>query len=569
VLEEMRIRNLGVIEEAVLDFAAGLTVVTGETGAGKTMVVQGLGLLLGARADVGRLRPGASQALVEGVWRVPAPVAVRVRDAGGLLDEDVLLVTRTVSAEGRSRAHLGGVAAPVALLGEVTGALVAVHGQSDQQRLLRPGEQRALLDRFAGPAALEPLRGYREAYARLRAVEHRLADLCASAQHRAQQADLLRFGLREVEAAAPEPGEREALALETERLAHAEALVEAARTAHALLAEEDGGDATALVSSARRALEQQAAHDPQLAGLASRVAEAGYLLADVASDLAGYADSVDADPARLAAAQERRAVLAALSRKYGDDVLGWAEHAAVRLAELDGADAHVASLETERAELRAELARLGSAGSAARGAAAERLAAAAAAELADLAMPHASVVLRVSQAEAPDGLDVGGRRLGFGPDGLDDVEILLQPHPGAPPRPLAHGASGGELSRVMLALEVVLAGADPTPTFVFDEVDAGVGGRAAVEVGRRLARLAETAQVLVVTHLPQVAAYADRHLLVAKESDGRVTRSGVTALDDAGRVRELSRMLAGLEESALARGHAEELLAAAAARKRR
>ena len=343
----MRIRDLGVIDEAVLEFAPGLTVVTGETGAGKTMVVQGLGLLLGARADIGRLRPGAARAVVEGVWRVPEPVAARVRDAGGMLDEDVLQVTRSVSAEGRSRAHLGGAAVPVALLGEVTGALVAMHGQSDQQRLLRPGEQRSILDRFAGPAALEPLHGFRSAYARLGAVERLLAELRSSAREREQEADLLRFGLREVEAAAPQPGEGEALAVEIERLAHAEALASAARTAHALLAEEGVGDASALVASARRALEQQAAHDPQLAALATRVAEAGYLLADAATDLAGYADGVDADPRRLSALQERRTALGALTRKYGEDPVGWAERAAARLADIDGGDDLAAALEAE------------------------------------------------------------------------------------------------------------------------------------------------------------------------------------------------------------------------------
>jgi len=579
VLEEIRIRGLGVIDDAVLDLSPGLTVVTGETGTGKTMVMTGLGLLFGGRADSALVRAGADRTVVEGHLRVDpdGPVAQRARDAGGELDDDVLLLGRTVSAEGRSRAYVGGRAAPVSVLGELAEELIAVHGQHDQQRLLRPARQRASLDRYAGEAIAGPLMEYRLVYHRLRAISADLTEIVTRARERAQEADLLRLGLEEIEAAAPQPGEDAALAAEIERLAHADALRTAATTAHAALlgdpAEAGEVDAATLVGAARRALDGERHHDAQLAALAERLAEAGYLLSDVAGDLASYAAGIDADPLRLQTAQERRSVLTGLTRKYGDtvaDVLAWSEQAAERLAALDGDDDRVARLQAEHERLRAELGRLAAKVSAARTAAALLFGAAVTAELTELAMRQAELTVAVTQADAAsvqDGIEVDGRLLTYGPDGVDDVELLLSPHAGSPTRPLQRGASGGELSRVMLAVEVVFAGADPVPTFVFDEVDAGVGGKAAVELGRRLARLARTAQVLVVTHLPQVAAFADRHLMVEKSDDGRVTTSGVTTLEGEDRVRELSRMLAGLEDSDLAMAHAEELLDTAAAAK--
>lgn len=583
MLEEMHIRGLGVIDDAVLELAPGLTVVTGETGAGKTMVVTGLALLFGGRADAGAVRTGAAHALVEGsvVLDESSPALVRAREAGGELDDGALLLARTVAAEGRSRAHVGGRAVPVGVLAELADDLVAVHGQSDQQRLLRPGRQRSSLDRFAGAAVSQPLPRYGTGYDRWQQLNREIEDVTVRARERAQEADLLRFGLTEVEAVDPRPGEDDQLALEAERLSHADALRAAATTAHQALAgdlDEAGGfdgeaaDAVTLLAGARRPLEGVRDHDPVLAGLGDRLAEVSYLLTDVAAELASYATAAETDPGRLAVVQERRAALRALTRKYGEDaaaVLSWARQAAHRLAELDDDDERITRLRTERHALTEELARLAAEISLARACAAERFAAAVTAELTELAMPHARLSVGVSQRDAAVGdpaLELpDGRRVAFGRHGVDEVELLLAPHPGAPPRPLQRGASGGELSRVMLAVEVVFAGADPVPTFVFDEVDAGVGGRAAVEIGRRLARLARTAQVVVVTHLPQVAAFADRHLLVVKSDDGRVTRSGVRTLDDEARVAELSRMLAGMEGSGSALAHAEELLAAARA----
>ncbi len=581
----MRIRGLGVIDDAVLELAPGLTVVTGETGAGKTMVVTGLGLLFGGRADPGAVRPGAEAASVEGRLRVDpdGPVAGRALEAGAELDDDVLLVARTVAAgAGRSRAFLGGRGVPAGLLAELADSCVAVHGQLDQTRLRQPAHQRDALDRYAGAEVAVPLAAYRAAYDELRSLTAELADLTTQARERAQEADLLRFGLGEVEAADPQPGEVAALAVEEERLGHADGLRAATTLAHeALLGGGDvegagagvGRDAVGLVAAGRAALEQVGVQDPQLDGIVDRLREQGYLLADIGADLASYASAVETDPARLAAVQERRAELARLVRKYAEGpaaagdgaaaVLAWAQQAAARLTTLEGDDDRILLLTDRRGQLLAELSRTAAAVSAARTAAAARFAAAVSDELSALAMAAAEVEVPVSQADDPDGLDVGGRPVAYARHGVDEVELLLRPHPGAPARPVQKGASGGELSRVMLAIEVVLAGTDPVPTLVFDEVDAGVGGRAAVEVGRRLAALARTAQVVVVTHLPQVAAFADQHLVVRKSDDGVVTSSGVAALDEGGRLRELSRMLAGQEQSATAEAHARELLASA------
>ncbi|MFC7306998.1 DNA repair protein RecN [Streptomyces monticola] len=577
VLEEMRIRSLGVIDDAVVELSPGFTAVTGETGAGKTMVVTSLGLLLGGRADPALVRIGAKSAVVEGRIAVPAGATamVRAEEAGAELDDGALLVSRTVSAEGRSRAHLGGRSVPVGLLAELADDLVAVHGQTDQQGLLKPARQRQALDRYAGDAVAVPLAKYAAAYRRLRAVAAELDELTTRARERAQEADLLRFGLDEIAAVEPRAGEDTELAAEAERLGHAEALASAASAAHAALAgnpeDPEGVDAGMLAGGAQRALDAVRSHDPALAALAERLGEIGILLSDVAGELAGYADDLDADPLRLAAVEERRAALTQLTRKYGEDinsVLAWAEQSAARLTELDGDDDRIDELTAERDALSGELAGLAQALTEARTEAADRFAAAVTAELASLAMPHARVSIDIRQTDVPegtDGVEIDGRTVAYTATGVDEVELLLAPHPGAPPRPIAKGASGGELSRVMLAVEVVFAGSDPVPTYLFDEVDAGVGGKAAVEVGRRLARLARSAQVVVVTHLPQVAAFADRQLLVEKTNDGSVTRSGVKALEGEDRIRELSRMLAGQEDSETARAHAEELLEAARA----
>ncbi|HEY2522154.1 MAG TPA: DNA repair protein RecN [Streptosporangiaceae bacterium] len=587
MLEEVRITGLGVIDDAMLELHPGFTVVTGETGAGKTMVVTGLGLLFGGRADPARVRPGAQRAVVEGRLTIDpgSKVAREVDEAGGELDDEgaALVISRSVSAEGRSRAHAGGRSVPVSLLMSLADDLVAVHGQSDQQQLLRAGRQREALDAYAGSELAHALADYQRAYQRHRDVRAELTEITEQARERIAEAEGLRQALTEVEALDPAPDEEVQLRAEEERLGNAEALRSAATAAHeALLGDPSAGayerpDATALVGGARQELEAVRQHDPALATLADRLSEASYLLADVAGELASYTEALDADPARLAVVQERRAALARLVRAYGTRaaaeltapgaeglpdgadpvgdlaaVLAWTKPAAARLVELEGDDERITALAEEEAGLAAQVTELGGALSALRHDAAEKFSRDVTGELTALAMPHASLVAVVQPLDEP------------GPYGADEVELRLAAHPGAPPLPLNKGASGGELSRVMLAIEVVFAGADPVPTFVFDEVDAGVGGKAAVEIGRRLARLARLAQVIVVTHLPQVAAFADNHLVVMKASDGLVTSSGVARLDQTGRVRELSRMLAGLEDSEFGRAHAEELLDMAA-----
>ncbi|GAA0443024.1 DNA repair protein RecN [Acrocarpospora corrugata] len=565
-VEEVRIQGLGVIDEAVLELSPGFTVVTGETGAGKTMVVTGLGLLFGGRADPARVRPGADKTTVEGTLRVdPAGrAAQQVLDIGGEVEDGELIISRTVSAEGRSRAWLGGRTVPVGTLTYLAEDLVAVHGQMDQQRLLHPGKQRAALDRYAGDELLKPLRAYEQSYKRHKQVGELLAELTTRARERAQEADVLRFGLAEIEKAEPRAGEDAELKEEAERLSHADALRGAATTAHtALLGDPMSGpeavqDAGSLVGTARAVVESVREFDPVLGGLADRLAEAGYLINDVATELAAYAESVEADPARLSAVQDRRSTLTGLVRKYGVDVAGvldWARRSAARLTELEGDDDRIEELTREHDELTERLTEQAGELTRIRAGTAERFGEAVTGELTALAMPHARVSVEITRSAE------------FGPQGVDEVELRMAAHPAAPPLPLGKGASGGELSRVMLAIEVVFAGADPVPTFVFDEVDAGVGGKAAVEIGRRLAKLARTAQVIVVTHLPQVAAFADQHLVVEKAGDGSVVRSGVVALDREGRARELSRMLAGLEDSELGRAHAEELLSLADAAK--
>ena len=628
MLEEVRITGLGVINDALLELSPGFTALTGETGAGKTMVVTGLGLLFGGRADPSRVRPGAQRASVEGRLRTDprGKVAQQVEEAGGDLDEDgTLVLTRTVSGEGRSRAFAGGRSVPVSLLTYLSDDLVAVHGQSDQQQLLKPGRQRESLDKYAGGVLAAVLADYQHAYQRHRKVHEELTTLTTQARARAAEAGELRAGLTDIEKLNPAAGEAAALRAEEERLANADSLHAGATTAHEALlgdptAGNDGVDAVTLLGHARRALDAVRRYDTEIDGVAARLSEAAYLVSEVAGELASYIQGIDADPARLAAVQDRRAALARVIRLYGpggvnadingapvrlgsaaspaaadlpaadvaaedddasagpdaagtagagsaadpealfeaeepDDiayVLEWARLAAARVAELDNDDDTIAALTAAEAELSAQVTDLAGRLSGLRAEAGERFSEDVTAELTALAMPHARISVALTPLSEP------------GPHGIDDVELRLASNPGAPALPLHKGASGGELSRVMLAIEVVFAGADPVPTFVFDEVDAGVGGKAAVEIGRRLAKLARLAQVIVVTHLPQVAAFADNHLVVTKSSDGSITSTSVIRLDHEARVRELSRMLAGLEDSEFGQAHAAELLAMAA-----
>lgn len=575
MIEELRIRDLGVISEAVLRLRPGLTVITGETGAGKTMLLTSIDLVMGGRPDTSRVRPGSQRAEAEAVLMVPrdSETLERLEELGADLDDGALIVSRVVPAEGRARALLGGRSVPAAVLGEVVGAVVAVHGQGEQQRLGRSDVQREILDRVGGESTIDLRERYRGLVATLREVERERLQVLAHGAERAAEAARLTDLLAQVDALLPEAGEEESLATEAVRLEHSEALRQAADRAHeALSADESDIDALGLVAGARRALEQERQHDPALGAIADALGSASAALADAAADLASYAASVEADPARLEAVHRRRADLSALGRRYGatvDELVVELPHLRQRLAALSDDEGTRAALDAEIARLRGEIGPVALALAQQREAAAAGLGEKVAAELSGLAMPHARVEWRVEVSEGKEGAAEtialpDGRLAVLGAWGVDEVTLLLAAHPDAPALPLARAASGGEMSRVMLALEVALAGADPVPTMVFDEVDAGVGGRAAVEVGRRLAALGRTAQVLVVTHLPQVAAFADQHLVVLRSDTAEVTTSDVVEVEGDDRVRELARMLAGFEDSTSAADHARELLQLAA-----
>lgn len=574
VLSELRITGLGVIDEAVIDLDPGFTVVTGETGAGKTMVVTALQLIGGGRGDAGRVRAGADRAVVEVRGSIDpggAPATI-VTAAGGRFDEDgTVIAVRSVGADGRSRAHLGGRSVPLAVLSEFAEPVLAVHGQSEAIRLLRPPEQRAVLDRFAG--LTERLADYRRLRSGWQALVGEIVDRRQHARERAQREDLLRLGLSDIARVAPLPGEDAELVAEARRLEHADALRATAESALAALAGTealaDGPTAVGLVEQARRALD--GSDDDAISALARQLREAGALLGAAAGDLASYLTALDADPARLDEVLTRQAALRGLTRRYGDNVDAvrtWAADAARELAGLDSSEQALADLQHRADQAAAELTVVASDLSGRRQLAAAELGARVTDELGHLAMARAAVRVevtrRVTTANATDAIRVDGAWCTAGPDGVDQVELVLVAHPGAPALPIAKGASGGELSRVMLALEVVLAGADPVATMVFDEVDAGVGGRAATEIGRRLAMLAADHQVLVVTHLAQVAAFADRHVVVEPHADGSVGRSALRRVTGRARVAELARMLGGTD-GATARAHASDLLNAAKA----
>lgn len=598
-LRRIRIQQLGVIEDAELELAEGLNVITGETGAGKTMVVSGLGLLLGARADAGMVRTGAAQAVVEGEVEVPAthPAAVRVEEAGGDVSDGLLLV-RSVAAGGRSRAHVGGRGAPVAVLSEVGEHLVAVHGQADQWRLRDADQHRVLLDAAGGEDVASALKAYTAAYGSWRTSRERLLELTRTSAERGLRIGMLRSALEEISAVDAEEGEEDRLRAESERLTYAEELRSAAFLAHdALVGADDPGQdqpsVTALLAAAGAGLGPAAAHDEELAALRSRLDEIAYLSSDLGADLASYGSGVEVDEERLAEVHQRRADLGSLLRKYGGTTTAMLELGrsfAAELAQIDVSDDEVEQLADATEQLRQEVGRTGAALTAARRATAERVGRQVTRELVHLAMGSAVVTVHVEPRTVPEDAAGSGNapaagdggslpaghpaRTGAPPTdvplpgggsaaprrhGLDDVEIRLAANPGAPARSVTKAASGGELSRVMLALELV-CGDGAVPTYVFDEVDAGVGGSAALDLGARLARLARGAQVIVVTHLGQVAAHADRHLVVRKSTDGQVTSSGVVAVEGEEREAEIARMLGGVADSDAALEHARELL---------
>ncbi|TFV57311.1 DNA repair protein RecN [Mycobacterium sp. PS03-16] len=583
MLSEIRIASLGAISSATAEFDRGLTVLTGETGTGKTMVVTGLHLLGGARADATRVRSGAERAVVEGRFLTTDlgdGVAGRVDDlletSGADRDDDgSIIAARSVSRDGPSRAYLGGRSVPAKSLSTFTNELLTLHGQNDQLRLMRPDEQRAALDRFAGVD--KPMARYRAARDQWLTARRDLADRRQRERELAQEADRLKFALTEIEAVDPVPGEDDALVDDIRRLSELDALRESAQSARSALSGEDEDLAAESVSAADAVAHAKSAlestDDTTLRSLAAQLAEALAVIGDVAGELGDYLGALPTDASTLETKLARQAELRTLTRKYAadvDGVLDWARQSRERLEQLDVSEEALAGLERRVAELQAHVVAAAAELTKARAKAAKGLAKAVTAELSGLAMAGAEFTVGIAPmaVRADDSAPLtlaDGTVVHAGHDGVDAVDFGFAAHRGTDVLPLSKSASGGELSRVMLAIEVVLAASAEGTTMVFDEVDAGVGGRAAVQIGRRLARLARTHQVIVVTHLPQVAAYADVHLVVDSGGQTRSKASTVRRLDDDERVAELARMLAGLGESDSGRAHARELLDAAAA----
>ncbi len=575
MLAEIRIESLGAISSATAEFDRGLTVLTGETGTGKTMVVTGLHLLGGARADATRVRSGSGRAVVEGRFGTEdldpvtaAEINEILESSGAERDDDgSIIALRTVSKDGPSRAYLGGRSVPARTLTGFTTGLLTLHGQNDQLRLMRPDEQRAALDRFAGVAAA--VERYRKLRDEWMVARRDLVDRTNRARELAQEADRLKFALTEIEAADPVPGEDEALVADIRRLSELDAVREAAAGARAALSgtEDDVETHYATGALVRASWMLESSGDDTLADLGRRLTEVLNVVGDVAAELGDYLAGLPADASALETRLARQAELRSLTRKYAadvDGVLRWAAESRRRLAQLDVSEEALSTLSRRVEELADQVAAAAVELSEGRRSAATGLARAVTEELSGLAMANAHFTITVSTmaARADDDAPLrlpSGELVHAGSEGVDQVDFGFTAHRGTDLLPLNKSASGGELSRVMLALEVVLAATAEGTTMVFDEIDAGVGGRAAVQIGRRLARLAGTRQVIVVTHLPQVAAYADTHLVV----DSSGPASSVRRLDEEERVGELARMLAGLGESDTGRAHARELLAAA------
>jgi DNA repair protein RecN (Recombination protein N) len=560
VLRELRIENLLLIERAELRLGSGLNAITGETGAGKTVLAHSLDLLMGGKAKAQIVRPGASEAWVEGVFDLPeglldepemAELAERLPEGA----EEVVL-GRRVSAAGRTSAFVAGRAASASDLKLLGGRLLAFFGQHEHRRLTIASAQMEILDGFAGAEHLELRRGYREAHREYGRLATELAELREREGSRERDLDLYRYELAEIEEVAPVPEERDQIAAERERLRHAEGLREAATIAHAGLAgaDEDGGGAAAAMAQAEASLQGAAGLDPGLDAIAERVAALALELGDVASELRGYAEGIESDPAALLGIEERLEAIDRLERKHGgsvESVLAHAERCRTEIAQLEGAEERTAEAEAALAEAEARRAELGERLSTGRTAAVEPLQKRVAAELERLSMAGAS--LEVVLDPHPDG---------YGPSGRETVELRVAPNPGIEAAPLRDAASGGELSRVMLALSG-LGQAGSAETIVFDEIDAGVGGKTARVVGERLRALGEERQVLCITHLPQVASMANVHFRLEKDLDAEQAVATVERLDGDGVVEEIRRMLGGGDSDEAATQHARELLAAA------
>ena len=557
-LEEISIRGLGVIESSNIEFKPGLTVLTGETGAGKTMVLTALGLVLGSKSDSDLVRAGQERAVISGKFAVPKDIAALIIEGGGEIDDGSVVITRTVSTEGKSRVLVGGAVSSTAAVNQFAQSLVEIHAQSSSSKLNKPAVSRELLDRFAG---IE-LSQYQNIFDQYKQMIDRIADLQSQLSQRDKEMALLSEFAAEFAKLAPKSGELSQIENEIAKLGSVEQLNQAVTASLNLLAD-DEISAINLLQQMRKTLDQVAGKDSELDQISERFTETLLNLSDVGSDLTSYLSNLEADPNRFASLQERKASLNSLLKRYGkgserdaafEQLIIDGQNAKAKMADLSGGDERVRELEKEAEKLFDQLKTGALAISKDRKVSADKLAKLVTAEINNLAMPNAKFVIEQKVADSSNPKN-------YTATGLDEIAILFAAHVGASPLSLSKVASGGELSRVMLALEVVIAEAEPIGTYIFDEVDAGVGGKAAVEVGRRLAKLAKSAQVIVITHLPQVAVWADNHLVVKKNESGLVTQSDVIEMSGDARKVEIARMLSGQEDSKTAQEHATELLA--------
>ena len=564
-LEEISIRNLGIIDTSSLELSKGLNVLTGETGAGKTMILTALSLLLGAKSDSSLVRHGSERLVTSATFSIPQSLIAQIHDLGGLVEDGSLILTRSVSSDGKSKATASGATVNASTLGEITEPLIAIHGQSANTQIVKSVRQRELLDLFAGGDLQKVLAEYQEIFNTYNEMKVKLKALATNASARDSQIADLELLTKQWSTLKPTRNEFASVEDEIRKLASVEDLRVAASGASAAIGEEDAGVLTVL-GQARKYLEAAKGKDQALDEIAANVAESFFLIDDAHAALVSYLVSLEADPSRLDFLQERKSALVAFVKKWGgsgtvDDEMAEiairVKSAKEMIADLNGGQDRIAELESEIKVVKGKLLTSAKKVSSARTAAAGELSDGVSAEIAGLSMPHTRFYADVLSPDYEGSL----KESDFTITGCDEILMSIQAHKDGPKVALGKGASGGEMSRIMLALEVVIAASAPVGTYIFDEVDAGVGGKAAIEVGRRLHALSEHAQVIVVTHLPQVAAWADRHFVVAKDSDGQIVQSGVSQLDEQARVTEIARMLAGLDESVSAQEHAAELLA--------
>ena len=561
-LSEITIKNLGVIESATLEFEPGLTVLTGETGAGKTMVLTALNLILGGKSDAALVRNGQERLVASGRFAVTKEIANSASEKGADIDGDELIITRNVSSDGKSKAIAGGIAIPAGTLAELAIELIEIHGQAANLQITKSSKQRELLDRYAGAGLQKIFSSYQLELSNYQILKNRISTLKSAASKRdAEIAELTEF-TNAFNKLKPKSGELAHIDIEISKLSSVEEFRLAIATSLSAIEDEESGALTSL-GLARKSLDSVRAKDPEIESVFSNLSEAFFLLGDANSTLNSYLSSLEADPDRLSTLHERKAALNSWIKKYAtgdmdlEALISRGESSKSAMADLTGGDELIAELEKELIAVKKSLLAAAKTLSTVRTKAAETLAIAVSEEIHALSMPHTNLIVQVAHPDYAGAL----KESDFTASGCDEITLSLQAHKDGPLVPIAKGASGGEMSRVMLGLEVVLAKVQPVGTYIFDEVDAGVGGKAAIEVGRRLALLAKDAQVIVVTHLPQVAAWADSHFVVKKSSDGSVVASGVNKLAEPERINEIARMLAGLEDSASAREHAAELLA--------